>query len=767
MPSTSTDRLNGLSTSVAIKPPCKVATTANITLSGEQTIDGVAVVSGDRVLVKDQTDATENGIYVVDTTAWDRAKDFDGNRDVVTGTMVLVRPASSSTLFYECTSANPIVIGTSEITFEATPQITPSSYIETLLDDPDAPTARTTLGAQSSSITASGTGGVARDVDDKLGDIINSADYGTLQQAITAAYGKKLYVTGTHAITSAITITDSIEIELDKDAVIDFSGAAAGAALNTAKAITITGSAAAAVTVSANVSAGATQITVSSTATFAAGDIVILRSDEEFMPGASGTPVDRGHITRVKSIDSGTTLTLAEASPFAYASASNARLEKITPISNVTISGGTLLGGGVGKAHNGIAATYVENFTVKGMYIDGFEDTGVQVSYGVNAKVRDCVVEDSTSPGGSIGNTGYGVVFYKGTRDSLIADNVFRRCRHAVSGGDEIISMYCEVRGNVAEDCGISTHALDCHEPCFWWTFRGNKVSGGAGGIVARGQYMIVSENTIQGVSGSGIRVRQFYTNTDGISGVVVSNNSLSGCASGGIILEGTASTQAAGFCVVKGNSIRSCGLYGIEGLYVKNVTISDNSIRILTSNTGTEGSAIRISGAASGDCSDVVISNNVISDTLRHGMRIEYVNGLVLNGNTIKNVSTSTGSAITLQECNDVSITGGQSYADRSGNGAVLSIDRCNRVTINGHRMKGNSANATQDGVRAFNGSGTSDGISMTGCLVDGCGRHAFFSSNTDRVLVTSNNVRDVTSGTKINISGAAVSVNADNITT
>jgi hypothetical protein len=149
MPSTSTDRINGLTTSVAIKPPCKVATTANITLSGEQTIDGVSVVSGDRVLVKDQTDATENGIYVVDTTAWDRAKDFDGNRDVVTGTMVLVRPASSNTLFWECTTANPIIIGTSEITFEAAPQLTPSSYIETLLDDTTAAEARTTLGAAS------------------------------------------------------------------------------------------------------------------------------------------------------------------------------------------------------------------------------------------------------------------------------------------------------------------------------------------------------------------------------------------------------------------------------------------------------------------------------------------------------------------------------------------------------------------------------------------------------------------------------------------
>lgn len=53
-----------------------VATTANITLSGEQTIDGV-LTSANRVLVKDQTDASENGIYVSAAGAWARATDTD------------------------------------------------------------------------------------------------------------------------------------------------------------------------------------------------------------------------------------------------------------------------------------------------------------------------------------------------------------------------------------------------------------------------------------------------------------------------------------------------------------------------------------------------------------------------------------------------------------------------------------------------------------------------------------------------------------------
>jgi len=51
-------------------------TTANITLSGAQTIDGISIVATDRVLVKNQTAPAENGIYVASATAWARAADM-------------------------------------------------------------------------------------------------------------------------------------------------------------------------------------------------------------------------------------------------------------------------------------------------------------------------------------------------------------------------------------------------------------------------------------------------------------------------------------------------------------------------------------------------------------------------------------------------------------------------------------------------------------------------------------------------------------------
>jgi hypothetical protein len=117
MTSIQIDIKDGLSSSVAIKGPCRVATTANITLSGEQTIDGVAVVTDDRVLVKDQTTGSENGIYVVDTGTWRRSKDFNKSKDIKTGTMVNVVSGSTGSGWWEVTTTGDITVGTTSIAF--------------------------------------------------------------------------------------------------------------------------------------------------------------------------------------------------------------------------------------------------------------------------------------------------------------------------------------------------------------------------------------------------------------------------------------------------------------------------------------------------------------------------------------------------------------------------------------------------------------------------------------------------------------------------
>ena len=74
-------QLQAAQAGIISKPSVRVASTANIDLAtgGELTIDGVALSAGDRVLVKDQTDATENGIYVVASGAWNRSIESDGS----------------------------------------------------------------------------------------------------------------------------------------------------------------------------------------------------------------------------------------------------------------------------------------------------------------------------------------------------------------------------------------------------------------------------------------------------------------------------------------------------------------------------------------------------------------------------------------------------------------------------------------------------------------------------------------------------------------
>ncbi len=116
--SNSTDRFNGALAALAIKVPCVAVTNAPITLNAEQTVNGVAVVSLDRVLVKDQANQIENGIYVVSSSDWDRAPDWDGNRDVTKRTIIVCgRSGGASNVMYQQDEAGTIRVGTDATTF--------------------------------------------------------------------------------------------------------------------------------------------------------------------------------------------------------------------------------------------------------------------------------------------------------------------------------------------------------------------------------------------------------------------------------------------------------------------------------------------------------------------------------------------------------------------------------------------------------------------------------------------------------------------------
>ena len=100
------------------KDSCKVATTGNITLSGTQTIDGVGVSAGDRVLVKDQSTASENGIYVCSASGWARATDMAAGSDAAGASMFIEQGTANSDKGFVCTTnKGSDVVGTNALAF--------------------------------------------------------------------------------------------------------------------------------------------------------------------------------------------------------------------------------------------------------------------------------------------------------------------------------------------------------------------------------------------------------------------------------------------------------------------------------------------------------------------------------------------------------------------------------------------------------------------------------------------------------------------------
>lgn len=99
------------------KDSVRVATTGNITLSGTQTIDGIAVVADDRVLVKNQTDQTENGIYLCKAGSWERSADMDAGSEFSGAAVFVQEGTANADTGYVCSNDGNVTIGTDNILF--------------------------------------------------------------------------------------------------------------------------------------------------------------------------------------------------------------------------------------------------------------------------------------------------------------------------------------------------------------------------------------------------------------------------------------------------------------------------------------------------------------------------------------------------------------------------------------------------------------------------------------------------------------------------
>lgn len=104
---------------MGIKARVRAATTANLNLSGLQVVDGVNLLTGDRVLVKSQTVGKDNGIYIANTGAWARSNDADTSPEMTPGMLVAVEQgAGHADSIWQLTTDGPVTLGTTSLLFE-------------------------------------------------------------------------------------------------------------------------------------------------------------------------------------------------------------------------------------------------------------------------------------------------------------------------------------------------------------------------------------------------------------------------------------------------------------------------------------------------------------------------------------------------------------------------------------------------------------------------------------------------------------------------
>lgn len=97
------------------KASCRLATTGNITLSGLTAIDGVTPLANDRILVRAQSSALTNGIYVASAGAWARATDSAAGTLTSGASVFITEGTVNGNTQWQLTTDDPIVIDTTAL----------------------------------------------------------------------------------------------------------------------------------------------------------------------------------------------------------------------------------------------------------------------------------------------------------------------------------------------------------------------------------------------------------------------------------------------------------------------------------------------------------------------------------------------------------------------------------------------------------------------------------------------------------------------------
>lgn len=550
-------------------------------------------------------------------------------------------------------------------------------------------------------------------VTDDSSAIQRALDAASLTGGTVALVGSKTYVV------TAAPLRVPAGVTLDGNgALIDCTAMAAATALAQVFGVRVEGTIGSSTPLTSSNAIGDKSISVSTNG-LVAGDIILVSSAEVHPVGAVGNSNRKGELHRIRSIDSGSALTISDGLFLAYDYTQSAIVQKITPATDVTVRNLRVKMGGVGKAHNGFLMQYAVECQLIDCSVDGGEDSGVRLQYCFGGGVTGGDFRNATSPaagGGAVtGDTGYGVIAGTGSRNVTIEGGSFRNNKHSVAGGGTHPALLVVVRNNNVDGSRTvpsTNYDIECHEDCMYWTFRGNKITGsldagGSGGLMVRGQYCVVDANLIVNAQQYGIYIHSFDTNANGLQSCKVSNNVVVGARLSGIYSSGSTGTPNFDIEVI-GNTVLNCGGEGIVCASTRRGSICDNTIRNLTV-SGT--SAIRLIGTSGDKITDLVIANNRADTINTYGLNAAYAEHITVIGMVAKGLGNA-GANYT--NCASVSHIGGDLQTTGATVHGIRIVD-CTKMLVSGVTGDGGGSATTSNGVSI---SGTSSDITVNGCL-------------------------------------------------
>ncbi|EJQ77819.1 right-handed parallel beta-helix repeat-containing protein [Bacillus toyonensis] len=538
---------------------------------------------------------------------------------------------------------------------------------------------------------------------------------------------------GKFKINSSINVPSNIQLlGVGHSTIIDATGLPKGTALNQVKLFKIEGKLdVISTTPTSNITALSVSLPVLNINGFKQNDMILVTSDEPYAPGTANSSWKKGEIQIVKGVTD-SKLDLSGAMLFGYDYTQNGKVNRIDVVENVVISNMKLVLGGIGNAHNAISCRYARNILIDNLIIEDAEDTSINLFYCYNCTIRRNTISNSTSPT-PLGNTGYGIGVLDACRELQIYENTLSNCRHGVAGGGARPSVLIQVFNNKAYGCRIN-FAYDCHEPCFYWSFRGNLADGCNGGIVVRGQYIVIDNNDIINSTGKGIRVESYTPVTNQFS-ITIRNNRIKYCQDIGIDIDGYQSRLRE--VIVQGNVIDGTVTKGINLYNFQSGEVSNNYI------LNTSGIGIYAGGTTGSRSSELTMRDNTVNYSASANIYLEFIDRILCSSNKTKNSTTREG--LFASTCNELQIEGGL-FRDsftygiyiNGGNKHSISNARCSVTT-----------DSNGDGVRVLN---VTD-LSINGGIYDSNPRFGIYISGSNFLVVRGVNARNNSNATKINI--------------